>query len=103
MNGKAKERLAALQRQRRRERDAGSFSRNKDVERVLGFVQNETLHALTHADAGVARYAGREPTAAGCHGNGPAFVIRSLDRGRARAKIGVELRLGFGGLRVEVQ
>ena len=93
LNGKTEEQLAILQRQRRRERDAWSFSRDKDVEWVLGFVENEALHALAHADSGVTRNACRKPATARRDGNRPTFVVSGLNGGRARAEVRLELGL----------
>ena len=95
LHRETKERSAVFQGQRRREGHTRAFAGRQDVERVLGFVQHEALHALAHANAGVAGDAGRLPAAAGSHGNRPAFVVRRLNGGCAGAEVGIELRLGF--------
>jgi len=100
LDRETQERFPLLQGDTRRECDARALARRDDVERVLRFIQHETLHPLAHANASVAGDAGGKPSAAGRDGDGPTLFIRRLNRSRAGAEGSVEVFAHCGFLKL---
>ena len=88
--GKRQERFPVFERHARRQGGPRPLARLDDVERVLGFVEHETLHALTHPDAGAARQCGRNPAAARCDRDDPTVGVSGLNGCRTREKTFLE-------------
>src|SRR5213078_2288297 len=102
LDGEREVGLAVLGRQGRGQGGARMLARLDDVERVLGGVEHEALHALGQADAGLAGDHGRDPAAAGRDRDDPALVVGGLDRGGAGVELAKELVVrglagGLGG------
>ena len=90
LDREAQIRPAVLEREARRERDARALAGLEHVERALGAVEHEALHALAHPDAGAAGDGRRNPSAARRHGDDPALLVRRLNRRRAGGEALVE-------------
>ncbi len=89
-------RLAVLHREARRQRDARPLAGFEHVERILGRVEHERLHALAEPDAGAAGDRRRDPAAARRHRDQPAFRVGRDHAGGAALERFLEL-LEIGG------
>src|SRR5436305_9173502 len=97
LDGEAEVRLAILECKRRRQGDARMFSRLDDIERTLCPVKHETLSSLAQAYSRMTSDDSRNPSPARCHGDDPTFFVSSLDRGRARIKVSLEVFISRAG------
>ena len=84
LHAEGDQRFAVLHSESGCEGDPRPFARFDDVEWVFCRVEDEALHALAHADAGIARDAGGYPASTGYDGYHPSFFVGRFHRSGAQ-------------------